>query len=237
LVAHATIGHSSTNDDWTIALHDWLIGEGWAGEDDIFLDLDPERGIVAGQRGTGWFSVFVGVFARRHLNFGAASAVQAIGKKLGDLFAGELAAALAKLGVTKGSRLMIMPTGALGFLPLGLAQDPASGRRLVEDYEVAYGPNVEALARAHEWTEQPAMPSLAAVVNPTGDLAFASIEGALIAAEFETDKRIMLDRQTASPEAVPAALKGKSYWHFATHARFDLDAPRQSALALTEGSR
>jgi WD40 repeat protein len=44
------ISHSSANDDWAIALHDWLIGEGWAGEDDIFLDLDPERGIVAGQR-------------------------------------------------------------------------------------------------------------------------------------------------------------------------------------------
>jgi hypothetical protein len=44
------ISHSSANDDWAIALNDWLIGEGWVGEDDIFLDLDPERGIVAGQR-------------------------------------------------------------------------------------------------------------------------------------------------------------------------------------------
>ena len=44
------ISHSSQNDDWAIALHDWLIREGWSGEDDIFLDLDPERGIVAGQR-------------------------------------------------------------------------------------------------------------------------------------------------------------------------------------------
>jgi formylglycine-generating enzyme required for sulfatase activity len=44
------ISYSSTNDDWAIALHDWLIREGWSGEDDIFLDFDPERGIVAGQR-------------------------------------------------------------------------------------------------------------------------------------------------------------------------------------------
>ena len=44
------ISHSSKNDDWALALRDWLVREGWSGEDDIFLDLDPERGIAAGQR-------------------------------------------------------------------------------------------------------------------------------------------------------------------------------------------
>ncbi len=44
------ISHSSKNDDWAIALRDWLVREGWSGADDIFLDLDPERGIVAGQK-------------------------------------------------------------------------------------------------------------------------------------------------------------------------------------------
>jgi hypothetical protein len=41
------ISHSSANDAQAIALCDWLAGEGW---DDVFLDLDPERGIVAGER-------------------------------------------------------------------------------------------------------------------------------------------------------------------------------------------
>jgi hypothetical protein len=44
------ISHSSSNDDWAIALCDWLVREGWSGVDDIFLDLDPARGIAAGQR-------------------------------------------------------------------------------------------------------------------------------------------------------------------------------------------
>ena len=44
------ISHSSKNDDWAIALKDWLVREGWSGPEDIFLDLDPERGISAGQR-------------------------------------------------------------------------------------------------------------------------------------------------------------------------------------------
>jgi WD40 repeat protein len=44
------ISHSSKNDDWAIALKDWLVREGWSASDDIFLDLDPDRGIAAGQR-------------------------------------------------------------------------------------------------------------------------------------------------------------------------------------------
>ena len=49
------ISHSSRNDDWAIAVRDWLVGEGWSGPEDIFLDLDPERGIAAGQR---WAKAF-----------------------------------------------------------------------------------------------------------------------------------------------------------------------------------
>ena len=44
------ISHSSKNDDWAIAIRDWLVREGWSQPDDIFLDTDPERGIAAGQR-------------------------------------------------------------------------------------------------------------------------------------------------------------------------------------------
>lgn len=44
------ISQSSKNDDWAIALKDWLVREGWSGADDIFLDLDPDRGISAGRR-------------------------------------------------------------------------------------------------------------------------------------------------------------------------------------------
>jgi formylglycine-generating enzyme required for sulfatase activity len=49
-VSRLFISHSSSNDDWAIALRDWLIAEGWSEPDDIFLDLDPERGISAGQK-------------------------------------------------------------------------------------------------------------------------------------------------------------------------------------------
>jgi hypothetical protein len=50
ILSRLFISHSSRNNDWAIALKDWLVREGWSGPDDIFLDLDPERGIAAGQR-------------------------------------------------------------------------------------------------------------------------------------------------------------------------------------------
>jgi WD40 repeat protein/ABC-type uncharacterized transport system substrate-binding protein len=49
------ISHSSKNDDWAIAIRDWLVDNGWSGEGDIFLDLDPSRGISAGER---WIKAF-----------------------------------------------------------------------------------------------------------------------------------------------------------------------------------
>lgn len=41
------LSHSSHNNPAAIAIRDWLEANGW---DDVFLDLDPERGIAAGER-------------------------------------------------------------------------------------------------------------------------------------------------------------------------------------------
>ncbi|WP_407119894.1 toll/interleukin-1 receptor domain-containing protein [Bradyrhizobium sp. STM 3561] len=41
------ISHSSSDGDRAREVLDWLTANGW---DDVFLDLDPERGIGAGQR-------------------------------------------------------------------------------------------------------------------------------------------------------------------------------------------
>ena len=46
-MARLFISHSSRNNDKAVEVRDWLAKNGW---DDVFLDLDPERGIVAGQR-------------------------------------------------------------------------------------------------------------------------------------------------------------------------------------------
>jgi formylglycine-generating enzyme required for sulfatase activity len=46
-VSRIFLGHSSANEAEAIAIQEWLTEQGW---DDIFLDLDPERGLKTGQR-------------------------------------------------------------------------------------------------------------------------------------------------------------------------------------------
>src|SRR5262247_834909 len=46
-VSRIFLSHSSENNAETLALRDWLKAEGW---DDVFLDVDPDRGIAAGER-------------------------------------------------------------------------------------------------------------------------------------------------------------------------------------------
>lgn len=41
------LSHSAKNNGEAVALRDWLIEKGWS---ELFLDLDPERGLKAGQR-------------------------------------------------------------------------------------------------------------------------------------------------------------------------------------------
>jgi formylglycine-generating enzyme required for sulfatase activity len=47
-VSRILLSHSSTNNAEAVALRDWLASNGW--KDEIFLDLDPQRGIAAGER-------------------------------------------------------------------------------------------------------------------------------------------------------------------------------------------
>jgi TIR domain len=46
-VSRTFLSHSSANNADAVALRDWLKGEGW---DDVFFDVDPDRGIATGQR-------------------------------------------------------------------------------------------------------------------------------------------------------------------------------------------
>jgi hypothetical protein len=48
VVSRIFLSHSSPNNAEAVALRDWLEREGW--KDEIFLDLDPNRGIAAGER-------------------------------------------------------------------------------------------------------------------------------------------------------------------------------------------
>ena len=165
------------------------------------------------------------------------ASIDEVGPKLWQLFVGRVDAAVQERGVKSGSRLVWMPAGALGLLPVGLAQDPATGLRFGDHYEIVTVPSLEALVAASHRIAEATEPSLAEAVNPTGDirklnLPFAEIEGALVASHFSGKPEIELDKSNASPDAVLAALKGKSYWHFSSHGSFDWNDARRSGLIM-----
>jgi tetratricopeptide (TPR) repeat protein len=153
--------------------------------------------------------------------------ITAIGRRLWDLFVGDVIEALKTSGVPEGSRIVLLPPGELGLLPLGLAESP-TGRRLFEMYEISYAPSLGVLGPAR-MLEPPRKASLAAVVNPTGDLTGASLEGLMVMHYFSNRPAQVLGPQTATQKAVMEALSSSSYWHFATHGIFNRKNPRDSA--------
>jgi CHAT domain-containing protein len=170
------------------------------------------------------------------------AAIETIGPDLWRLFAGALANELAARGVRHGARLIMLPTGALGLLPLGLAQDPDTGGRLIDSYEMVEAPSLEALAVAGRRISTTPTRTLVAVVNPTGliprlALPFTETEGTLIETHFKPTATVVLDKSNATPEAVVAALKGKDYWHFSSHGFFDWKDARASGLLMKDGQR
>jgi hypothetical protein len=119
--------------------------------------------------------------------------------ELWQLFADKLDAALKRRGLKAGARLVWLPTGALGILPLGAAQDPASKRRLVDSYEIVCASSLQALATARQQIAIPTAATLAAIVNPTADLSGTEKEGRLVASHFPAKARTVLERGAARP--------------------------------------
>ena len=195
------------------------------------------RGPAAADRQGGW----LGAFAiqslpdpdERSRRFGEwLGAIESIGPDLWQLIGGPLHKALAAQGIKPGARLLWMPPGALGLLPMGLAKDGAAGHPLGEIYEMINVPSLEALASAGRQVATTARKSLAAVINPTGDLPFTETEGALVAGHFPASDRASLDKSQATPEAVLQTLRGRSYWHFSSHGTFCWSDARQSGLIM-----
>lgn len=160
------------------------------------------------------------------------NAVDGIGGQLWQLFGDEVALAFKSQGIKPGTRVIVMPAGRLGIFPLGLAQNPRSQRRLIDDFEVVSTPSLEALVTAHHAIKQTPARSLAAIINPTGDLPGTEKEGEIVASHFAEASRAVLIRDGAGVDEVLAALKGKTYWHFASHGTFNWQDVGSSALIM-----
>jgi CHAT domain-containing protein len=167
------------------------------------------------------------------------AAIDDIGPSLWKLFAGRLDEELQRRGIKLGGRLIWLPTGALGLLPIALARDVATDRQFLEAYEIANAPSLDALASASALLKENLRPSLAEVTNPSGnvaggDLPYAEIEGALVASLFSPNALTRLDKTNATQDAVFAALRDRTYWHFSSHGFFDWNDARKSGIRIKD---
>ena len=204
-------------------------------------DLTPPRlsALLAGPTGepaSGWIAAYFVNYlqgeeqTRRWPEWLAA--VDRLGPALWRLIGARLDATLKERGIKRGAPLLWLPSGWLGVLPLGIAQHPVSKERLSDDYEIRVVPSLKTLASARRHADSTGPAKLAAIVNPTGDLPSAEKEGEIVASYFAPESRLLLFGDQATPDAVLAALKSQSHWHFASHGTFSWSDVRQSALVL-----
>jgi CHAT domain-containing protein len=105
---------------------------------------------------------------------------------------------------------------------------------MLDLFEIVYAPSLQALTASPN-DRGPA--TLAAVVNPTGDLPGTVQEAAVVASFFPTGSASALAGEQASLDGVLALLKGRTHWHFASHGVFVWDDARASALVLNGDER
>ena len=138
-------------------------------------------------------------------------------------------------GLTGVRRLVVVPHGALAYLPFAALRSP-SGRALVEDYTVLYLPVAAAL------------PVLRSGARPTTSdqpriAAFAPFPTTLVSSRGEANRvaaihpgSSVLLGDAATEQALREALQGGAIVHVASHGVLDVDSPMFSRIELARGS-
>lgn len=135
-----------------------------------------------------------------------------------------------------GSKLIIAPHGVLHYVPFAALSDGEG--YLVDRFSLRLIPSASTLVYLR--TDQPKkLGKLLALGNPdlgsrALDLPNAQVEAVTIAAMFPDSRALV--RAEASKSAVKELGNGFLMLHFATHGRFDADAPLSSGLYLAKGS-
>ncbi len=136
----------------------------------------------------------------------------------------------------KGTKLTIAPHGVLHYLPFAALSDGDS--YLLDQFSLRLIPSASTLVYLR--VEQPKkLGKLLALGNPDLgnrrlDLPNAQVEAVKVAAMFPDSRALV--RAAASKSAVKELGNGFSILHFATHGKFDADAPLSSGLYLAKGT-
>ncbi len=144
----------------------------------------------------------------------------------------------------RGKRLVLVPDKALNALPFAALMNPATGRYLIEDFEVSLVPSGQlfmlSASRDRELARESFSPSVLIVANPSFSRKIwswlpdldkgASKEGENVAKLFPGAK--LLQGAAATREGFLRSLGDAEIVHFAGHAVVDREAPLSSGLIL-----
>jgi tetratricopeptide (TPR) repeat protein len=138
---------------------------------------------------------------------------------------------LAELGVSEGAHVVWVAHGGLTQFPLHAAPIGA-GDVLLDRYAISYSPNLTTLTLCRRRSGR-AGGRILAILNPTGDLRGAAVEGGVLRNLSENVEE--LRGEDATVDAVVARAPGARYLHFACHGKSDLGRPFESGLVLAGG--
>jgi CHAT domain-containing protein len=153
---------------------------------------------------------------------------------LGALYR-ELIGPVKTAGMLEGvRRLVVIPQGALTYLPFAALRDPASGRYLIEDYILTVLPSAAALPALRQRPRSPE-----ATTTGTG---FAPVPSQLPASRAEVEAfrdavpgAAIVIGDAATESRVRDALGVSGIVHIASHATMNLASPLYSRVELAPG--
>lgn len=136
-------------------------------------------------------------------------------------------------------RVIFIPDAALGVLPAAAFRNPATGRLLIEDYEIVNSPSLSLLVRMAAKRERAIKKSVLVVGDPTLDPAvkqrLPTLPGALREAKAVAglyDRAVLLTGPTATKTRFLQALATSTILHFAGHVEVQQDSFVETAFHL-----
>lgn len=143
---------------------------------------------------------------------------------------------LREFGVHPGARLLWLPDDDIGLLPIHATA--INGQPLLAQYDVQFAPSLYSFYTAYQRLKNNSRNEhLLAVINPTENLNYSSIEGELVARFFATKTTLM--GSEASSTNLDRALRVNlpTYLHLSTHGSFRRLDPLNSGLELAKKDR
>jgi CHAT domain-containing protein/tetratricopeptide (TPR) repeat protein len=158
-------------------------------------------------------------------------------RRLWNVVIGPIEDKLRSLHLPEDCPLTLLPSGGLGLLPLHAATLPDDpGRAFIDLHPVTLAPSVAAVLSPPADSRREG--TVLVVADPTSDLPYAALEGALVASCFGSRRADVL----AGPAATAAAMLERisetrpSHLHLACHGDYGWADPGLSRLHLAQGT-